>query len=645
MLKRNLKCLITLSIVLLAVLVFNMNTINATSEMSKFEIAAFNSKFEPYAGTKVSGVNVKSLLSIIASSNVSDSYKISVIKYNYTTYSDCDLIKTQITSSAKYSVNFEKDLNGVINKVIINNAIDVTEEELQAIFSLIPNTLQLNIPENECEKATNTIWASIKKILRDNAKTSLSSDFEEHIIAVDGIQIEIFHNENYLKDINKATIKVSGIINGNNKSIQKDIKLEYNNHNKYNSANESYAKNLKITSPLYYDEPTMMESSKEAQEAYKRAEEYEEKLLKITEEYMNNIINGQQTTSLEQQEDNLMLEYATYGDIYTKKVETYYTNNITDNSITIKVYLGKLQAKDEVNKNNWVKDGYIGIFKDGVLYDVRKMESRSFISTMIVPGNVDEEEFNNLLINSNQGISKIEKGTKSVLGVDIPNGYTIYYTVGKNECVIMNREKIDVTYTAIDDKTNIKAEANEGVVPVNTILVTVLEKDTGILNVVKLSLKDTSTKYMSYDITLQSAGVKVQPNGNVKISIPIPKDYDKTKLTVYRIAENGDKTQYDVKVDGDYATFETNHFSTYVLAENNVSTSQEKNDYLLGDVDEDGNIDAQDAVMILKYVAHNITLTEKQLLAANTTKDKDGKIDAKDAVQILKLVAHNISEF
>ena len=71
----------------------------------------------------------------------------------------------------------------------------------------------------------------------------------------------------------------------------------------------------------------------------------------------------------------------------------------------------------------------------------------------------------------------------------------------------------------------------------------------------------------------------------------------------------------------------------------------EEPEYLLGDVDGNGKIDAGDAVMILKYVAHNITLTDKQLLAANTTKDKDGTVDAGDAVQILKLVAHNITKF
>lgn len=70
-----------------------------------------------------------------------------------------------------------------------------------------------------------------------------------------------------------------------------------------------------------------------------------------------------------------------------------------------------------------------------------------------------------------------------------------------------------------------------------------------------------------------------------------------------------------------------------------------KEDYLLGDVNGNGKVDAGDAVMILKYVAHNITLTDKQLLAANTTKDKDGTVDAGDAVQILKYIAKNITEF
>ncbi len=66
-------------------------------------------------------------------------------------------------------------------------------------------------------------------------------------------------------------------------------------------------------------------------------------------------------------------------------------------------------------------------------------------------------------------------------------------------------------------------------------------------------------------------------------------------------------------------------------------------DYTLGDVNQDKKVDSQDAVEILKYVAHNITLNSTQLKAADT--NKDGKVDSQDAVQILKYVAHNISGF
>ena len=59
----------------------------------------------------------------------------------------------------------------------------------------------------------------------------------------------------------------------------------------------------------------------------------------------------------------------------------------------------------------------------------------------------------------------------------------------------------------------------------------------------------------------------------VKISIPIPSDYNKDRLEVYRIADNGEKIRYEITIDGDYATFETDHFSTYVLGEKAEETT------------------------------------------------------------------------
>ncbi len=65
--------------------------------------------------------------------------------------------------------------------------------------------------------------------------------------------------------------------------------------------------------------------------------------------------------------------------------------------------------------------------------------------------------------------------------------------------------------------------------------------------------------------------------------------------------------------------------------------------YTLGDVNEDGKIDAKDALDVLKASVGKITLTEEQKLAAEV----DGKegINANDALQILKYSVKKITKF
>lgn len=80
-------------------------------------------------------------------------------------------------------------------------------------------------------------------------------------------------------------------------------------------------------------------------------------------------------------------------------------------------------------------------------------------------------------------------------------------------------------------------------------------------------MKSVSEKFFVYDITLHSGEAAVQPNGKVLVTLPIPADYDKEKLAVYYVADDGVKTELPCTVDGDSVSFETDHFSTYVLAE------------------------------------------------------------------------------
>ena len=110
------------------------------------------------------------------------------------------------------------------------------------------------------------------------------------------------------------------------------------------------------------------------------------------------------------------------------------------------------------------------------------------------------------------------------------------------------------------------------------------------LNVVKKSLKDVSDKFVVFDITLKSEGVKIQPDGKVKISIPVPSNFDTSKLVVYRIEDNGTKIEFKVEVktidNVKYAQFETDHFSNYALAEKTVD-----NNKVLDDEPKTGEVD------------------------------------------------------
>lgn len=63
----------------------------------------------------------------------------------------------------------------------------------------------------------------------------------------------------------------------------------------------------------------------------------------------------------------------------------------------------------------------------------------------------------------------------------------------------------------------------------------------------------------------------------------------------------------------------------------------------LGDVNTSGKINAEDALLILKYVANISPMSEMQQFAADV--NENGKVNAEDALQILKYVANMIQSF
>ena len=149
------------------------------------------------------------------------------------------------------------------------------------------------------------------------------------------------------------------------------------------------------------------------------------------------------------------------------------------------------------------------------------------------------------------------------------------YTKTKIQEFLKKEETTTETIRKEDITTGIKIETTTAVLPSNVVLSSIKVTEQNILNRVQTALKDISNKYTTYDITLLKDNVKIQPNGEIKISIPIPNSYNKEQIEIYRIEENGTKIKYDVKVEGDYAIFETDHFSIYVLAEKQTQNPTE----------------------------------------------------------------------
>ncbi len=102
------------------------NTVSGvSSSMSEEAISAFNTRFEMYEGSNIKGPTVKGLLSTIQSNNSLDSsYKIEEINFKGEEFEaneqNIATIKDEIQTSTVFKVEFEKNEQGIIYRVVIN---------------------------------------------------------------------------------------------------------------------------------------------------------------------------------------------------------------------------------------------------------------------------------------------------------------------------------------------------------------------------------------------------------------------------------------------------------------------------------------------------------------------------------------------
>lgn len=71
-----------------------------------------------------------------------------------------------------------------------------------------------------------------------------------------------------------------------------------------------------------------------------------------------------------------------------------------------------------------------------------------------------------------------------------------------------------------------------------------------------------------YDISTYKDGVKVQPNGEITVRVPLPKGFSANKVFVcYVDSTNGKVTKIPCEVKDGYVVFKTDHFSEYAIIE------------------------------------------------------------------------------
>lgn len=90
-----------------------------------------------------------------------------------------------------------------------------------------------------------------------------------------------------------------------------------------------------------------------------------------------------------------------------------------------------------------------------------------------------------------------------------------------------------------------------------------------------------------YNISFVKNDKNVQPNGKVKVHVPIPEGMDSNTSKIYRQEADGSWTVLNAKVEGNYLVFETDHFSLYAIigdkAELKIASLPDKLTYTMGD--------------------------------------------------------------
>lgn len=132
---------------------------------------------------------------------------------------------------------------------------------------------------------------------------------------------------------------------------------------------------------------------------------------------------------------------------------------------------------------------------------------------------------------------------------------------------------------------------------------------------------DVENSVISYDINLIRDYEKIQPSGEITISIPC--EYD--NCNVFCVEEDGTMENMNAEYLNGFYVFKTDHLSVYSIVRNPIP----------GDVSGDGKVTLTDAISIQKAALSMTTLSGQALINADV--NSDGTANMLDAILAQKI--------
>ena len=128
-----------------------------------------------------------------------------------------------------------------------------------------------------------------------------------------------------------------------------------------------------------------------------------------------------------------------------------------------------------------------------------------------------------------------------------------------------------------------------------------------------------------FDINMINGSIMVQPEGKLKVSIPLPQGMSELAAKVYHIDGSGAATDMNAVYKDGKLIFITDHFSVYAV----VSLGQK------GDANGDGKINILDSALVRRAAAG----WDVDIDRTNADVNGDGKISILDSAMIRRYAA------